>query len=197
MQLEKGGQALLLADVELRRDVSALTEQVESAEARVTASEAEYRPRIANLEIEIGQHATTMQTLYDAVDSKLSEMETRIESRLDYNERNSGVQTLFARVEEITRMADQRFQEVSGQMLTLASTGPAQGSAPSDNALVSVVTALQREVDDLRVEVHRALSTAEGAHKVLSSKVDSSNFQEVHDRVTSASNEAREASKKP
>ena len=170
MQLEKGGQALLLADVELRRDVSALTEQVESAEARVTASEAEYRPRIANLEIEIGQHANTIQQLYDAVDHKLSEMEGRIESRLDYHERNSGVQTLFARVEEVTRLADQRFQEVSSQMLTLGAVGTAQGSASSDNALASVVTALQREVDDLQVEVHRALSSAEGAHKVLSSR---------------------------
>ena len=150
---------------------------------------------MADLEIERGHNATSMQQLYDAVDHKLSTMEGGIQSRLDFNERNSGVQDLFVRLEEITRSADQRFQELSHQVLTLGSSAPAQGGASSDNVLTSVVTALQREVDDLQVEMLRARSSAEAAQTLSASKADSSGWQEVHDRVTSVFNDAQETNK--
>ena len=195
VQLEQGGHALLLADVELRRDVSVLAERVETANARLGDLETECRSRMANLEIERGHNATSMQQLYDAVDHKLSAVEGGIQSRLDSNERNSGVQELFVRLEEITRSADQRFQELSDHVLTLGPSAPAQGGASSDNVLTNVVTALQGEVDDLRTEVLRARSSAEAAQTSSASKADSPGWQEVHDRVTGVFNDTQETNK--
>lgn len=103
------------------------------------AAESEIHARLAALEVQEAQTNNMAQYLCRAVDSNFTELETRLEARLNEADRQSGIQELFGGLEVATQMADTRLRELQARLDSLEASGSA-GAPPSVDGVLRLLS---------------------------------------------------------